>query len=102
MAMMMLACVTGSVLISKTSFMGRRGSNDGRNLKKGRRLEGECWRSSYERKEPGTMAPAYVTASPWFLVKGENLVVREVSSTKEITFYRSTKWTKDRPTHPLI
>jgi hypothetical protein len=38
------------------------------------------------------------TASPWFLVKGENLVVREVSSTKEITFYRSTKWTKDRPT----
>jgi hypothetical protein len=32
------------------------------------------------------------------LVKGENLVVREVSSTKEITFYRSTKWTKDRPT----
>ncbi len=27
------------------------------------------------------------TASPWFLVKGKNLVVREVSSTKEITFY---------------
>jgi hypothetical protein len=42
------------------------------------------------------------TASPWFLVKGENLVVREVSSTKEITFYRSTKWTKDRPTPPIL
>ena len=28
----------------------------------------------------------------------EEVVVREVSSTKEITFYRSTKWTKDRPT----
>ena len=52
------ACVTGSVLIPKTSFMGRRGSDDGRNLKKGRGLEGECWRSSYERKEPGTMATA--------------------------------------------
>ena len=60
MAMMMLACVTGSVLISKTSFMCRRGSGDGRNVKKGRGgLEGECWRSSYERKEPGTMATAY-------------------------------------------
>ena len=34
--MMMLACVTGSVLISKTSFMCRRGSDDGRNVKKGR------------------------------------------------------------------
>jgi len=42
------------------------------------------------------------TASPWFLVKGENLVVREVSSTKEITFYRSTEWTKDRPTPPIL
>jgi hypothetical protein len=30
------------------------------------------------------------------------LVVREVSSTKEITFYRSTKWTKDRPTPPIL
>ena len=58
--MMMLACVTGSVLISKTSFMCRRGSDDGRNVKKGRGgLEGECWRGSYERKEPGTMATAY-------------------------------------------
>jgi hypothetical protein len=28
--MMMLACVTGSVLILKTSFMCRRGSNNGR------------------------------------------------------------------------
>ena len=36
MAMMMVACVTGSVLILKTSFMGRRGSDDGRKLKKGR------------------------------------------------------------------
>ena len=59
MATMMVACVTGSVLISKTSFMGRRGSDDGTNLKKGRGLEGECWRSSYERKKPGTMATAY-------------------------------------------
>jgi len=30
------------------------------------------------------------------------VVVREVSSTKEITFYRSTKWTKDRPTPPIL
>jgi hypothetical protein len=34
--MMMLACVTGSVLISKTSFMCRRGSDEGRNVKIGR------------------------------------------------------------------
>ncbi len=59
--MMMVACVTGSVLILKANFMGRRGGDDGRNLKKRRGrwgLEGECWRSSYERKEPGTMATA--------------------------------------------
>jgi len=30
------------------------------------------------------------------------VVVREVSFTKEITFYRSTKWTKDRPTPPIL
>jgi hypothetical protein len=30
------------------------------------------------------------------------IVVREVSSTKEITFYRSTKWTKDRSTPPIL
>ncbi len=44
-------------------------------------LEGECWRRSHERKEPGTMLMTRekVTESPWFLVKGKNLLVREVS-----------------------
>jgi hypothetical protein len=44
-------------------------------------LEGECWRRSRERKEPGTMPTTREKAmeSPWFLVKGENLLVREVS-----------------------
>jgi hypothetical protein len=34
-----------------------------------------------ERKEPGmkTMAREKATYSPWFLVKGKNLLVREVS-----------------------
>ena len=32
----------------------------------------------------------------------EEVVVREVSSTREITFYCSTKWIKDRPTPPIL
>jgi hypothetical protein len=51
--------------------MGRRGSNDGRNLKKGRGLKGECWRSSYERKEPGTMATAYGDGISMVLGEGQ-------------------------------
>jgi hypothetical protein len=49
--------------------------------KKKKELEGECWRRSRERKEPGTMPTTRekATESPWFLVKGENLLVREVS-----------------------
>ena len=98
--MMMLACVTGSVLISKTSFMCRRGSDDGRNVKKGRGggSKESVGEARMRGRNQGQWRRLTATASPWFLVKGENLVVREVSSTKEITFYRSTKWTKDRPT----
>ena len=70
-AMMMVACVIGSVLISKTSVMGRRGSDNGRNLKKGRGLEGECWRSLYERKEPGTMVTAYGDGISMVLGEGQ-------------------------------
>jgi hypothetical protein len=45
-------------------------------------LEEECWcRRLRERKEPGTipMARDEATESPWFLVKGVNLLVIEVS-----------------------
>ncbi len=70
--MMMVACVTGSVLISKANFMGRRGGDDRRNLKKGRGgLEGECWRSLYERKEPGTMTMAYDDGISMVLGEGQ-------------------------------
>ncbi len=77
-AMMMEAWVAGSVLISKTSFM----EEDGNGRKKG--LEGECWKNARVRgRQPGkirTTAFTTATESPWCLVKGENLMVREVSS----------------------
>ena len=46
------------------------------------RLEGECWmKRSRERKETRDNNDGVRTAteSPWFLVKGKNLMVREVS-----------------------
>ena len=85
--MTMLACVTGEVLISKTSFMGQRGSDDGRNLKKGRGGSKESVGEARMRgRNQGQWRRLKATASPWFLVKGENLVVRDVSSSKEFWF----------------
>jgi hypothetical protein len=50
--------------------------------KEGKGHEEECWcRCSRERKEPGTIITARekATESPWFFVKGKNLLMREVS-----------------------
>jgi hypothetical protein len=53
-AIMMLACVTGSVLILKTNFMSKTGrETEGRRKKRARR---ECWiQRSRERKATGTI-----------------------------------------------
>ena len=40
-------------------------------MKKGRGLEGECWRSLYERKEPGTMVTAYGDGISMVLGEGQ-------------------------------
>ena len=50
------------------------------------RLEGECWISTHvERKETRDNNDGVITAteSLWFLVMGENLMVREGSFTVE-------------------
>ncbi len=95
MAMMIEAWVTGSVLISKMSFM----EEDVNERKKG--LEVECWKNTRVRgRLPGTRTTAFTTTateSPsWCLVKGKNLMVREVSS--RLLLLGSTRRTKDRPT----
>ncbi len=85
---------SGSVLISKTTNFMSKGGNERED-----RLEGECWmKCSRNRKETrdNNDGVSMVTESPLFLVKGKNLVVREVSS--RFTSTCSTKKTKDRPT----
>jgi hypothetical protein len=53
-AIMMLACVTGSVFILKTNFMSKTGRKTEGRRKKG--LERECWsQRSRERKATGTI-----------------------------------------------
>jgi hypothetical protein len=61
-------------------------------------LKRECWRRSRERKEPWIMPTTKqkATESPWFLVKGKNLLVREVSFS--LLLLALLEWTKDRPT----
>ena len=62
------------------------------------RLEGEGWRNaSVERKETRDKNGGVIMAmeSSWFLVRGENLLVREVSY--RFTSSHSSKRTKDRP-----
>jgi hypothetical protein len=79
MAMMILACTIVLVLILKANFITKASGK----RKKGRReLEGECWRKRLrEGKEPLAKNNGIITATeyPWFLVKGKNLLVREVS-----------------------
>ncbi len=78
----------GSVFISNANFMPKncgKGGNCINNRKKCAGVGRLC-----ERREPGVMQPAKVTAtaSPWFLGEGENLVVRK---------FRLRSRTTDRP-----
>ncbi len=75
-AMTTAAWKVGSVFISNTNFMPRCCSKGGNWVENCAECASEgrlC-----ERREPGKMQPAKVTAtaSPWFLGEGKNLVVR--------------------------
>jgi hypothetical protein len=67
----------GSVLVSSANFMPRACGKGGNHIKNC----DECARGgrSCERREPGRMQPAKVTAmaSPWFVGVDKNLVVRK-------------------------
>ena len=72
-AMMMAACVTGSVFISKANFICG-ASGDGGEVGKGSRKRVCEGARSRERKEPGIITTTEVRAmeSPWFISVGKN------------------------------
>jgi hypothetical protein len=75
--MMMVDCVMGSVLISKTNFISRR-QTARREIAKG--LKWECWEIARAReRNPGTvlMAEDYGNGTSMVFGEGKNLVVRK-------------------------